>query len=95
MEGVKIEVSLRTPWPLAEDAKGVQDDSGVPESSETPPPGGVVSRQPRGDKPLRNRLSLLAVTPDDECDQEMGSEVNDDELLEFSFAGEAPPMLVN
>ncbi|CAI7990552.1 Synaptojanin-1, partial [Geodia barretti] len=92
VEGVKVEVSLRTPWLLLDENKGAEGDSGGPETSETPP-GGVVSRKPQRDKELlRKRLSLLAVTPDGGCDQEMGSEVNDDELLEFSFTGEAPPM---
>jgi hypothetical protein len=92
VEGVKVDVSLRTPWPLLEENKGAEGDSGGPETPETPP-GGVVSRKPQRDKELlRKRLSLLAVTPDDGCDQEMGSEVNDDELLEFSFTGEAPTM---
>ena len=86
---MKVEVSLRTPWPLLE---GGEEDSRDPE---TAPEGGVVSREPRRDKELlRKRMSLLAVTPDDGCDQEVGSEVNEDELLEFSFTGEPPPMLV-
>ena len=89
VEGVKVDVSLRTPWPLLEESKGSRGDLGGSESDVTP---GGVADAPRRDKELRKRLSLLAVTPDDWCDQEVGPEVNGDELLEFSFTGEVPPM---
>ena len=82
-----MEVSLRTPWP-APDGEGEQGERAAREGGH-----GVVTRektQGGSAKVLtRKRLSLLAVTTDDECDQELGSEVND-ELLEFSYTEEPP-----
>ena len=82
VEGVKVDVSLRTPWPLPEE--GGRGDSGdqVPDFS----PGATAAGTQRHHtaEVVQKRLSLLAVTPADA--EEEGSEVND-ELLEFSFTG--------
>ena len=66
-------------------SEGPEEDPGGPGGQESP-------RTPRRreDKELVKRMSLLAVTVDD-GEEEEGSEVKD-ELLEFSFTGEVPPM---
>ena len=85
VEGVKVEVSLRTPWPPLE---GATSEGGAGKS-DTPLRD---SGQEHSEKvSLRKRLSLLAVTSDDGSEEgEVGSEVNE-ELLEFSYTADEPP----
>ena len=88
VDGVKVDVSLRTPWPAPEEERGEAVEGTVREEVEIPLRERGEKLQGGGVKVLTSkRLSLLAV--DDGCDQEVGSEV-EDELLEFSFVEDPP-----
>ena len=97
VDGVKIDVSLRTPWPTPEEERGEAVEGVVREGgagTEIPlreggerSHGGERSQGGCVKVLTSKRLSLLAV--DDGCDQEVGSEV-DDELLEFSYTEDPP-----
>ena len=92
VEGVKVDVSLRTPWPAPEEdreegVRGAAREGGS--VTEILPGAGEGGERTHGGsvKVLTNkRLSLLAV--DDGCDQ--GAESDVDELLEFSCTEDPP-----
>lgn len=97
---MKVEVSLRTPWPEGErEEEGEVEGSvkGGGGDSEYPPGEGDVAmreRPPEGSLKLLagKRLSLLAMAPDDGADQDVEESGGNDELLECSYTGEPPPM---
>lgn len=95
---MKVEVSLRTPWPEGEreEEEGGKVVRGGGGDSEHPPGEGDVTMRDKPEGSLRllagKRLSLLAMAPDDGADQDVGGSEGNDELLECSYTGEPPPM---